>query len=109
MAVSDGDAVLTGSVAAVADATRSRYLVVDNVLWASAPEEARQRLLADLLARAAGDGAAYVVLPLMGYANVRAFLAAGLVPSSPTMHAYLTLWSDPAAARTVDRYYLDVI
>jgi hypothetical protein len=109
VAVSDGEAVLTGRVAAVADATRSRYLVVDDVLWASAPEDARQGLLADLVARAAGDGAGYVVLPLMGYANVRAFLAAGLVPSSPTMHAYLTLWSDPAAAHTVERYYLDLI
>jgi len=107
--VGDGEAVLTGTVVTVADASRSRYLVVDDVLWASAPAEARHRLLADLLARAADDGARYVGLPLMGYADVRPFLAAGLVPSPHTIHAYLTLWSDPAAVETVDRYYLDVI
>jgi hypothetical protein len=109
VAVSDGEAVLTGSVATVADPARSRYLVVDDVLWASARNDARQSLLADLLAQAAGDGAGYVVLPAMGYADVRPFLAAGLVPSPHTMHAYVTLWSDPAAVHTVERYYLDVI
>ncbi|HEX3978675.1 MAG TPA: hypothetical protein VHW96_20560 [Solirubrobacteraceae bacterium] len=109
LAVSDGEAVLTGTVATVADAARSRYLVVDDVLWASAREEARQRLLAELLAQAAGHGAGYVVLPVMGYADVRPFVVAGLVPSPHTMHAYLTLWSDPAAAQPVERYYLDVI
>jgi hypothetical protein len=109
IAVSDGEALLTGNVVTVADAARSRYLVVDDVLWGSSPAEARQRLLADLLARAAADGARYVGLPVMGYADVRPFLAAGLVPSPHTMHAYLTLWSDPAAVQPVDRYYLDVI
>ncbi len=109
IAVSDGDAVLSGSVATVADAARSRYLVVDDVLWASAGNERRQRLLAELLAQATGDGAGYVVVPVMGYADVRPFLAAGLVPSPHTMHAYLTLWADPASVQTVERYYLDVI
>jgi hypothetical protein len=109
IAVGDGDAVLTGNVATVADAARSRYLVVDDVLWASARMEGRQRLLADLLAQAVNDGAGYVVLPVMGYADVRPFLAAGLIPSPHTMHAYLTLWSDPAVVQTVERYYLDVI
>jgi hypothetical protein len=49
------------------------------------------------------------VLPVTGYADVRPFLGAGMVPSPHTMHAYLTLWSDPAAVRAVERYYLDVI
>ena len=109
VSAADGDAIVTGSVATVADAARSRYLVVDDVLWGSAPDEARRRLLADLLAQGAGDGAGYVVLPVLGYADVRPFLAAGLVPSPHTMHAYLTLWSDPGAVQAVERYYLDVI
>ena len=109
VAVGDGGAVLTGSVVTVADEARSRYLVVDDVLWGSAGDEARRRLLAGLLGRAAGDGAGYAVLPVTGYADVRPFLAAGMVPSPHTMHAYLTLWSDPTAVRPVERYYLDVI
>ena len=109
VAVGDGGAVLTGSVVTVADEARSRYLVVDDVLWGSAGDEARRRLLAGLLARAAGDGAGYAVLPVTGYADIGPFLAAGMVPSPHTMHAYLTLWSDPTAVRPVERYYLDVI
>ena len=109
VAVGDGPGVLTGSVVTVADEARSRYLVVDDVLWASAGDEARRRLLAGLLAHAADDGAGYAVLPVTGYADVRPFLAAGMVPSPHTMHAYLTLWSDPTAVRPVERYYLDVI
>ena len=81
IAVSDGEALLTGSVATVADDARSRYLVVDDVLWGSARPEARHRLLADLLAQAADAGAGYVIVPMMGYADVRPFLVAGLVPS----------------------------
>ena len=109
VAVSDGEAVLTATVATVADAARSRCLVVDDVLWASARAEPRHTLVADLLAQAAGDGASYVVVPLMGYADIRPFLAAGLLPSPHTMHAYLTLWSDPTAVQPVESYYLDVI
>ena len=109
VAVGGDSAVLTGSVVTVADEARSRYLVVDDVLWGGANDEARRRLLDGLLARAAGDGAGYAVLPVMGYADVRPFLAAGMVPSPHTMHAYLTLWSDPTAAGPVERYYLDVI
>jgi hypothetical protein len=66
-------------------------------------------LLDVLLARAAADGAGYAVLPVMGYADVRPFLTAGMVPTPHTMHAYLTLWSDPGAVSPVERYYLDVI
>ncbi|HEX3977769.1 MAG TPA: hypothetical protein VHW96_15990 [Solirubrobacteraceae bacterium] len=105
----DGDAVVTGSVATVADAAGSRCLLVDDVLWGSAGGEARQSVLSDLLGQAAANGAGYVVVPVLGYADVRPFLAVGLVPSPHTMHAYLTLWSDPGAVRPVERYYLDVV
>jgi hypothetical protein len=109
VAVGSGDAVLTGSVVTVADAARSRYLVVDDILWGALGAEARRRLVDDLPAQASGAGASYAVLPVMGYAEVGPFLAAGMVPSPHTMHAYLSLWSDPDAVRPVERYYLDVI
>jgi hypothetical protein len=109
IAVGGDAAVLTGCVTTVADAGRSRYLVVDDVLWASASEETRRGLVGELLTRAAAQGASYIVLPMLGYASLRPFLAAGLVPSPHTMHAYLTLWSDPTAVTPVQRYYLDVV
>jgi hypothetical protein len=107
--VGEAGAVLTGCVTTVADAARSRYLVVDDVLFASADDAARRRLVGELLAQAAGRGASYVVLPMLGYAGLRPFLTAGLVPSPHTMHAYLSLWSDPTAVTPVQRYYLDVV
>jgi hypothetical protein len=109
VAVGAAGAVLTGSVVTAADEARSRYLVIDDVLWRSAGDDARRRLVGDLLASAANDGATYAVLPAMGYADMRPFLAAGMVPSPHTMHAYLSLWSDPSAVCPVDRYYLDVV
>ena len=109
VAVGSGDAVLSGSVVTVADAARSRYLVVDDILWGTAGAQARRRLVDDLLAQASGAGASYAVIPVMGYAEMGPFLAAGMVPSPHTMHAYLSLWSDPDAVRPVERYYLDVI
>jgi len=109
VAVERGGAVLTGSVVTVSDDARSRYLVIDDVLWASADDEARRRVVGELLASASSKGAGYAVLPAMGYDDVRPFLGAGMVPSPHTMHAYLSLWSDPTVVRPVDRYYLDVI
>jgi hypothetical protein len=109
VAIGKGNAVLTGSVVTVADAAGSRYLVIDDVLWGSAGEEARRRLVGELFATASSAGASYAVLPTMGYADLEPFRAAGMVPSPHTMHAYLSLWSDPTAVRPVDRYYLDVI
>ena len=109
VAVTYGGAVLTGSVVTVADQAQTRYLVVDDVLWGSVDDRMRRRLLDVLLAQAAADGASYAVLPVMSYADVRPFLAVGMVPSPHTMHTYLTLWSDPKAVRPVERYYLDVI
>jgi hypothetical protein len=109
VAVGAGDAVLTANVVPVADEARSRYLVVDDVLWGAAGDPDRRRLVGDLLAQASGEGANYAVLPVMGYADVRPFLAADMVPSPHTMHAYLSLWADPDAVQPVERYYLDVI
>ncbi len=109
VAAGEDAAVLTGCVTTVADAARSRYLTVDDVLWAAAQDDARRELVRRLMAQAATHGAAYVVLPLLGYADVRPFLAAGLVPSPHTMHAYLTLWSDPTVVTPMERYYLDVL
>ena len=83
IAVSDGDAVLTGSVATVADAARSRYLVVDDILWASAGNASRQRLLAELLAQAAGDGAGYVVVSGDGLRGRPAVSRRGIGPLPP--------------------------
>ena len=109
VAVTGGGAVLGGTVATVDDAARSRVLVVEDILWGQLEGAARHILLAQLLDQAAGEGARYAVVPLLGYADVRPFLTAGFLPARHTMHANLTLWSDPHAARPAESFYLDVI
>ncbi len=96
-------------VAAVDDAARTRCLIVEDILWGPLEHGARGMLLAELLERAAGEGASYAVVPMLGYADLRPFLVAGFVPAPHTMHANLTLWSDPEAPHPVESFYLDVI
>jgi hypothetical protein len=108
-AVTGGGAVLSGMVAAVDDAARSRVLVVGDILWGPLEGAARHILLAQLLDQAAGEGASYAVVPLLGYADMRPFLTAGFLPAPNTTHANLALWSDPDAARPAESFYLDVI
>ncbi len=108
VAVTGGGAVLSGTVSAVDDAVRTRCLIVGDILWGQLEGAARHILLAQLLDRAAGEGASYAVVPLLGYADLRPFLAAGFLPAPNTMHANLTLWSDPRA-HPPESFYLDVI
>jgi hypothetical protein len=109
VAVTGGGAVLCGTVAAVDDAAHSRVLVVEDILWGPLEGAARQILLAQLLDQAAGEGASYAVVPLLGYADMRPFLTAGFLPAPHTMHANLALWCDPDGARPAESFYLDVI
>lgn len=109
VAVTGGGAVLSGTVAPVDDPARSRVLVVEDILWGPLEGAARHILLAQLLDQAAGEGASYAVVPLLGYADMRPFLTAGFLPAPHTMHANLALWADPGAARAAESFYLDVI
>jgi hypothetical protein len=109
VAVTGGGAVLSGTVSVVDDAARTRCLVVGDILWGPLEGAARHILLAQLLDRAAGEGASYAVVPLLGYADLRPFLAAGFLPAPDTMHANLTLWSDSHAPHPAESFYLDVI
>jgi hypothetical protein len=107
--VTGGGAVLGGTVATVDDPARSRVLVIEDILWGAIEGAARHILLAQLLDQAAGEGASYAVVPLLGYADMRPFLAAGFLPAPHTMQANLTMWSAPDAARAAESFYLDVI
>jgi hypothetical protein len=100
--------VLTGYVMEVADANRTRVLLVDDVLWGSLAGDERGALITELTAQAAAQGARMAIVPLLGYADMEAFRAARFRPSARTLHGYLTLWNDPAAPEPVTQFYLDV-
>jgi hypothetical protein len=102
-------AVLTGYVISVADATETKCLVVDDVLWGGAAAHERPALVRDLVAHGACAGARAAILPVLGYADLQPFQASGFQPSPHTIHAYLTIWSEPPLDQPPERYYLDVI
>jgi hypothetical protein len=102
-------AVLTGNVITVADAARTRCLVVNDVLWGGLAGNDRRSLVDRLLDEAIDQGAGYATVPRLGYADLQPFVSAGFLPSPHTMHAYLTLWDATGPDRPVERYYLDVI
>jgi hypothetical protein len=82
---------------------------VEDILWEPLSQTARGALVARLLMLAADAGAAYAVVPQLGYADLRPFLAAGFLPAPHTQNANLTLWSDPDALPAADSFYLDVV
>ena len=96
--------VLTASVITVADEARTRYLVVDDVLWGDAPAPERVQLARAPAARAGRAGRrALRRAPGARLRRLHPFIAAGFMPSSHTIHAYLTMWCRtlPRAARRV--------
>jgi hypothetical protein len=101
-------AVLTGYLATVADAVRTRCLVIEDVLWGDLAAADRASLVRDLIAKAVSAGARVAMLPALGYADTEAFVASGFAPAEHTTHAYLTMWSGSALEARPDGYYLDV-
>lgn len=101
--------VLTGYVMAFNNEARTRLLVVDDILWGGTAGEQRVRLVHELLARGAALGASGAAVPLIGYAEMRPFVAAGFLPSPHTLNAYLAHFSEGAVAPALQPgYYLDV-
>jgi hypothetical protein len=102
-------AVLTAYVIPIADAVRTRCLVIEDVLWGNLTADDRQALVRRLITKAAAAGARAAIVPRVGYADVQPFLASGFLASDHTIHAYLTIWSEPGVDRPPKRCYIDVI
>jgi GNAT superfamily N-acetyltransferase len=106
-AAADGG-VLTGYVLHTLDAARTACCFVDDVLWDRVPPDARPALLDRFLATASRR-AGLAVLPLLGYADLAPFRAAGFRRSPRLLHAYLTLWDSLPAPEPFPGMYLEVL
>jgi hypothetical protein len=106
-AVGEGG-VLTGYLQPVADPGLTRCLVIDDVLWDDAPDEERALLVRNLLANARAAGARIAILPDTGYADLGLFDDQGFKPSTQTIKAFLTLFSDGDPGDDAPSFYLDV-
>lgn len=107
--VGESGAILTGTVATVADAARSRCLTIDDILWAGLDPARRPALVEDLLAQGAALGARFASAPMLEYADLDPLRRAGFVAAGHVFHAYLSLWDEPSAAGPCERFYLDLV
>ena len=100
--------MLVGYVMPLANASRTKCLFVEDVLWGDLQPQERDDLLKRFLERAALAGVQMAVLPHLGYADLQPFHAARFRPSQRTLHAYLTIWNGEPCTQTLDSMYLDV-
>lgn len=103
------DGVLTGYVMETADARRTKSLLIEDVVWGGLDSEQRAALVGRLTAQASAAGARVAAVPLLGYADMSPFEAAGFRPSKRVVHMYLSLWGDAPEVEPVSSCYLDVV
>jgi GNAT superfamily N-acetyltransferase len=100
--------VLTGYVLNVLDTAHTPCFFVDDILWGQLTPEDRKALVDRLLGRAS-KVASLAVLPMLEYADLSPFLAAGFRRSPRLLHAYLTLWHAPPDLPELRGMYVDVL
>jgi hypothetical protein len=100
--------LLTGYIMPVANANRTKCLMVEDVLWGDLEPQERDALVKSFLARAVNAGAQMAVLPVLGYADAQPFHAARFRPSQRLLHAYLTVWNGEPVTEALSSMYLDV-
>jgi len=103
-----GQGVLTGYVMPLANPSRTRCLVIEDVLWGNTEPDGREVLVKELVGNAAAAGAQVAIVPDLGYADLSPFTAAKFRPSGRRIHAYLSLFDDALPAGELPGYYLDV-
>jgi hypothetical protein len=82
---------------------------IEDVLWDGLTPEQRSGLLTDFVSASAWHGADILMVPVLGYADLAAFRAAGFRKSRRLVHAYITQWSPQQQAEPFGSLYLDVI
>lgn len=100
--------MLVGYVMPIANATRTKCLIVEDVLWGGLEPLERHCLTRALLDRAVLAGAQMAVAPQLGYADFEPFHAARFRPSQRALHAYITVWNGEPFNEALSSVYLDV-
>ena len=100
--------MITGYIMPVAANVPTRVALVEDVLWGNLDPAEQNELLIRFLRSAALQGAQTISCPVLGYASMEPFLAAGFQPSRRVLHAYLTLWNG-LEPHPVSAAYIDVL
>ncbi len=100
--------ILVGYIMPAANASRTKCLIVEDVLWGDLEPQERDRLAKALLDRASLAGAQTAVAPHLQYADFKPFHAARFRPSQRVLNAYLTVWNGEPCTEALPSMYLDV-
>jgi hypothetical protein len=103
-----GQRFLTGYIMPIADRAQTKCLLIEDVLWNDLAVEERPVLVKKLVDRAASFGARIAVVPLLGYADMAAFVKARFLRSPRVLHAYFGLWDEALQPELVSSFYVDV-
>jgi hypothetical protein len=101
--------MLVGYIMEIANAERTKCLIVEDVLWGNLELSERETLVRMLIERAAAGGTKMAVLPLLGYADLEPFYLTRFRPSRRVQHAYLTVWNGTSFMDELPSIYLDII
>jgi hypothetical protein len=101
--------MLVGYIMPVANTSRTKCLMVEDVLWGNLEPQDCDRLANALLDRATLAGAQMAVVPHLGYADLSPFQAARFRPSRRVLHAYITVWNGELCSEAFSSMYLDVL
>lgn len=99
---------LTGYVLNLLDAGHTPCFFIEDVLWHRLAPEARPALLDRFLGRVS-QIASLAVLPMLEYADLSPFRAAGFRRSPRLLHAYLTLWHEQPELQEFQSIYIDIL
>jgi hypothetical protein len=100
--------MLVGYIMPVANASRTKCLIVEEVLWGDLEPQERDRLVKAFLDRATLAGVQMAAAPHLGYADLEPFHAARFRPSQRALHTYLTVWNGEPCTEALPSIYLDV-
>ena len=100
--------MVTGYLMEVANAQRTKCLLVEDLLWGTLNPEERKALLRDLLDQAVAAGAQMAIAPCLNYADMQPLSAARFRSSPRVLHVYLSVFNGEPKPETVPAMYLDV-
>lgn len=100
--------MLVGYIMSVANASRTKCLIVEDVLWGDLEPQERNRLTKSFVDQASLAGARMAVAPNLGYADFEPFRETRFRASQRSLHAYLTVWNGQPCTEALPSMYLDV-
>jgi hypothetical protein len=101
--------MLVGYITPVANASRTKCLMIEDVLWGNLESQECEVLVKTLLDRAAVAGAELAVVPHLGYADLKPLHAARFRPSGRVQHVHVTVWNGEPFMEALPSMYLDII